>query len=139
MKALNREQEEFGVALAPLIDVVFQLLVFFLVSTSFIKPEKSIDIVLPTAEEAQQAPREDSTVVVNVRETGVLVVEGRVLTGYEELVARLESARKANPEVSVVIRGDKKSLHEHIVRVMNAALAVDIGEMSIAVFETEPE
>jgi len=139
MKALNRTEEEFGVAMAPLIDVVFLLLVFFLVSTSFVKPEKSIDIVLPIADQAKKAPQEDRTLVVNVRETGVVVVEGRVLTGHDELVGVMEAARKANPDVCVVIRGDKKALHEHVVRVMNAALAVGIGDMSIAVFETELE
>ena len=54
MKALNRTDDEFVLPLTPLLDVVFLLLVFFLVSTSFVKPEKSIDIKLPTAEQAER-------------------------------------------------------------------------------------
>ena len=139
MKALNRTDDEFTLPLTPLLDVVFLLLVFFLVSTSFIKPEKSIDIKLPTAEQATKPPDEHRTIIINVRESGVAVVEGRVLTGYQDLVQTLERAYKANPNLVVVIRGDRRVFHNEVVRAMNATLAVGIEDMSIAVFETEEE
>jgi biopolymer transport protein ExbD len=139
VKALNQSEDEFALNLTPLIDVVFQLIIFFLVSTTLIRPEKSIDVVLPSSDEARSVPREDSTLVVNVRETGVVVVEGRVLADYDELVGVMRAAYSGNPSVEVQIRGDRRSLHEHVVRVMNAALAVGIQDMAINVFETEPE
>jgi len=137
MKALTQQEEDFALPLTPLIDVVFLLIVFFLVSTSFVRPEKSIDIQLPISDEAAKAPEEEQTLVVNVQESGLVVVHGRVLAGYDELVETIQKAHRTNPSLIVVIRGDRRTMHRDIVRVMNAALAVGIGEMSIAVFETE--
>lgn len=140
MKALNQSAEdEFAIPMTPLLDVVFLLLVFFLVSTSFVRPEKSIDIKLPAAEQAAEPANEKRTVVVNVRKTGLLVVDQRVLTGDQDLVQTLMRARKAGPNLSVVIYGDRSAAHKHIVKVMNAALKVGIEDMSIAVFATEDE
>ena len=138
MKALNRTEDEFVLPLTPLLDVVFLLLVFFLVSTSFVKRESSIDIKLPTAEEASQPVKKHESIVVNVRENGVIVVDGRVL-GHQALRKTLEDAQNVDPEVSVVIRGDRKVFHNDIVRIMNASLAAGVVDMSIAVFDTEDE
>ena len=140
MKALNQSPEdEFALPMTPLLDMVFLLLVFFLVSTSFVRPEKSIDIKLPAAEQAAKPSNENQTVVVNVRKTGLLVVDQRVLTGNQDLVETLTRAHKASPDLSVVIYGDRSAAHKHIVKVMNAALEVGIEDMSIAVFATENE
>jgi len=139
MKALNTQEDEFTLPMTPLLDVVFLLLVFFLVSTSFVKPEKSIDIKLPTAEQAARPAPEQQTLIVNVRETGVMVVEGRVLTGYDDLIRTLRRAQKSNPGGGIVIRGDRRVFHNDVVRVMNATLEVGIEDMHIAVFDTEDE
>ena len=139
MKALNRQEEEFALTLTPLLDVVFLLIVFFLVSTSFVRPEKSIDIQLPTADQAEKAPEQERTLVVNVEESGIVVVHGRVLAGHDELVEILDKAHEANADLILVIRGDRHAMHRDIVKVMNAALGVGIGDISIAVFETEQE
>jgi biopolymer transport protein ExbD len=139
MKALNERDEEFAPTLTPLIDVAFLLIVFFLVSTSFVKPEKTIDILLPRAEQAQKTPAESNTLIVNVRESGLTVVDGRVLSEYEELVALMRNARENKPNLQVVVRGDKRARHEHVVRVMNAALEAGIEGMSIHVADTRSE
>lgn len=139
MKALNREEDEFALSLTPLIDVVFLLIVFFLVSTTFVRPEKSIDIDLPTADAAERTVEEDRSVIVNVRESGLMVVQGRVLTGEDELRQVLRDAREGNAGVDVVIRGDREARHKDIVSAMNCALDVGIGEMHIAVFDTKEQ
>lgn len=139
MKALNRQDEDFSPPLTPLLDVMFLLLVFFLVSTSFVKPEKSIDIKLPTADQAVQPPKETDTVFVNVKESGVIVVAGRVIAGQQDLEQTFDRARKENSDTVVVIRGDRKVFHNDIVRVMNGALAAGIEDISIAVFDTDDE
>ena len=138
MKALNEETSEFNPGLTPMIDVVFLLLVFFLVSTSFVKPEKSVAVKLPVADEAEKSADQEGTLVVNVLETGLLSARGRILAGYDELVQIIKSAREVNPDVLVVIRGDESTQFRNVVRVMNAALEAGIGETSIAVFDTEP-
>ena len=139
MKALNEEEGQYEIGLTPLIDVVFLLLVFFLVSTSFVRPEKSIDVKLPRASESTGNADKKGTLVVNVMETGLLRAGGRILHGTGELVEMLRTARRKNPELVVIIRGDKNARHMHVVKAMNAALQAGIGEMSIAVFETQRE
>lgn len=139
MKALNEEEGEHEIGLTPLIDVVFLLLVFFLVSTSFVRPEKTIDVKLPRASEGTEAAAKTGTLVVNVMETGLLRAGGRILQGSGELVEMLRAAHEQNPELMVIIRGDRNARHMHVVRALNAALQAGIGKMSIAVFETQNE
>jgi biopolymer transport protein ExbD len=139
MKALNDEEGEHEIGLTPLIDVVFLLLVFFLVSTSFVRPEKTIDVKLPRASEGAEGAAKRGTLVVNVMETGMLRAGGRILQGTGELVEILRVAHKQNPELMVIIRGDRNARHMHVVKAMNAALQAGIGKMSIAVFQTPDE
>ena len=140
MKALNRQDDEFKMNLTPLLDVVFLLLVFFLVSTSFVKPEKMIDIALPSADQSGSAPERRQTVTVNVQEGGIIVIDGRIIMGQQDLRQTLRSRFEADPEATLVIRGDRRALHNDIVRVMNAAMAAGLQDvMSIAVFETESD
>ncbi len=140
MKALNEQEDEFTMTLTPLLDVVFLLLVFFLVSTSFVKPEQSIDIDLPSADQAQQTPRDRQIVAVHVKEGGVIVIDGRIITGRQDLKQTLVRQFEANPDAGLVIRGDRSAFHNDIVRVMNAAISAGLKDvMSIAVFDTETE
>ncbi len=140
MKALNEQEDEFTMTLTPLLDVMFLLLVFFLVSTSFVKPEQSIDIDLPSADQAQQTPRDRQIVAVHVREGGVIVIDGRIITGRQDLKQTLARQFEANPDAGLVIRGDRRAFHNDIVRVVNAAIRAGLKDrMSIAVFDTETE
>ena len=139
MKALNNQEDEYIMSLTPLVDVVFLLLVFFLVSTSFVRREKSIDIKLPVADQAPGQPEPSNSLIVNVHENGLFVADGRMLTGEEEVAQMLYERVQADPKLSVIIRGDRRAVHNDIVRVMNAALSVGIDAVSVAVFETEQE
>ena len=139
MKALNSQEDEYMMSLTPLVDVVFLLLVFFLVSTSFVQREKSIDVKLPVASEAPGTPEPATSLIVNVHENGLFVADGRMMANDAEVAELLREKRRADPDLSVIIRGDRRAVHNDIVRVMNAALAVGINAVSIAVFETETE
>ena len=139
MKALNEEEGEYEIGLTPLIDVAFLLLVFFLVSTSFVRREEQIDVKLPRATESTGSTQESETVVVNVLETGMMQAGGRILQGSTELVDLLKKAHEANPNIKVIIRGDEDARHRYVVRALNAALKAGIGDTSIAVFDTQSE
>ena len=138
MKALNRQEDEFKMTLTPLLDVVFLLLVFFLVSTSFVKPEYAIDIDLPSADQAGPSSVDSSVITVVVKEEGVIIIDGRIITGRQDLAQTLEGRFRDNPDAGLLIRGERRAYHNDIVRVMNAALAAGLKDvMSISVFETE--
>ncbi len=140
MKALNRQDDEFRMSLTPLLDVVFLLLVFFLVSTSFVKPDYTIDIDLPSADRAGPSPEDGRFVIVTVKEGGLILIDGRIVTVGHDLARTLERRFEENPQAGLLIRGERRAYHNDIVRVMNAALAAGLQDvMSISVFETESD
>jgi len=141
MKALNTQDDEFALPLTPLLDVVFLLLVFFLVSTTFVNPERSILVKLPVADQAAPSPKDLNLIFVTVREGGAVIIGGRSIVGRhdEEVRQALQKEYKEKPGAPVIVRGDRNALHNDIVRIMNAARAVGISELSIATFETEEQ
>jgi biopolymer transport protein ExbD len=115
----EEEPEEFGFQLAPLVDIVFLLLVFFLVATTYLDEEKDLAVKLPSASNAGGGPGARlERVLVNVREDGTIILEKRPVS-REELYRALVEARRANPNVPVVLRGDLSATHGEIVGVLD--------------------
>ncbi len=115
----EEEPEEFGFQLAPLVDIVFLLLVFFLVATTYLDEEKDLAVKLPSASSAKGAPGARlQRVLVNVRHDGTIILERRPVS-REELYRALVEARRANPNVPVVLRGDLSATHGEIVGVLD--------------------
>jgi biopolymer transport protein ExbD len=135
LKALIQEEEQHGLRIAPLIDIVFLLIIFFLVATTFYETEKDITIRLAEASEGgeRQAP---TMIIVNVRQSGVVVVNERVKT-LDELERMLVSARDRNPRVAVVVRCDKLAPHKHFVKVLNLCEKAAVKNVSVAVFQVD--
>jgi biopolymer transport protein ExbD len=109
--------ESFEISPTPLIDIVFILIIFFLVATTFYSEERDLKVQLPEGSEGQMIPPQGERLVINVRDAGVLVVNNQVLT-MDELEAQLrEMAKRPNPQVE--IRGDANARHANIMSVMN--------------------
>jgi len=120
--------------MTPLIDVVFQLLLFFLTATSFYKVEKDIKVDPPRASEAKSAAQLPQEITVNVRneaDGGFFVVNQRIVA-LDELTNLLTKAAKDNPRVGVIIRGDKHAYHKRIVDVLNTCKKANITNHNIA-------
>ena len=119
-----------------MIDIVFLLLIFFLVATTFYEAEK--DITVRLAEATEGSPREKSPriLTVNVRQSGVIVVNERVQT-LEQLEEWLAEAKSTTPDVVVVIRCDKQAYHTHFVRVLNLCEKVGVTGVAVATFQTD--
>lgn len=108
-----------ALSLTPLIDVVFLLLVFFLVTTRFAQEDYELDVVLPSASEAQPLIAEPKELFVNIDQQGAYYVEGRMLTALE-VEEVLRQAVANNPvHQSVVIRADKRVPFDFVVTIMN--------------------
>ena len=113
-------------SLTPLIDVVFLLLIFFLVATRFAQEDRELDVVLPAASEAQPMTHQPREVFVNIDHQGNYFVDGKILSG-DEVEAVLRRAVTNNPlNQSVVIRADKRVALDHAVFVMNLCNQVGI-------------
>ena len=120
MKIRSRDDDEPVLNLTPMIDVVFQLLIFFMVATTFLDPEKEIGIELPEAVAGDAADTEREELVINVFADGRIVMAGQELPA-DELLGALKAAARSDPQVPVTIRGDRLVHHESIVAVMDAA------------------
>jgi len=122
---------EFTIPLAPLVDVVFLLLVFFLVATNFIDREKDLTVSLPRGSGAAQAGRLER-LLVNVRSDGTVLLGARPVS-REELYRALVEAVRANPSLPVVLRGDKTASHGEIVGVLDVCTRARVKTVAVAV------
>jgi len=133
LKIGERQDEEPILNLTPMIDVVFQLLVFFMVATTFLDPEKEIGIELPEAASAAVAENVDE-LIINVFADGRIVVSGEDVPA-ESLLATLKSAAQRDPETPVTIRGDRLVHHESIVQVMDACGRAGLYNLAVGTLE----
>ena len=122
--------DELTLNMAPMIDIVFLLLIFFMVSTTFVDREKQMSIELPLAQSGETPEREPEEVVINVGR------DGRVFLGLAEvpqdaLLASLTRTAGENPETPVTIRGHKEALHEHVVAVMDTCRRAGLQNLGI--------
>lgn len=117
--------------LTPMIDVVFQLLLFFLVASKFADEEREIEVTLPQASEARPITAKPKELFVNVDSRGQLFVSGRVVT-EPELDGILRQAAANNPgRQSVIIRADKRVPFQHVVVVMNSCNKAGIRDYTV--------
>lgn len=121
---LRRSSASSVISMTPLIDIVFLLLIFFLVTSRFaddkqmeqMSPvERELDISLPDSSEAVPLTSEQNTLFVTVTEEGRYFLQGQSLTG-DQLEQKLEAAKTNNPaQTSVVVRGDENARNKHMV------------------------
>ena len=127
----RRGRHEATVELTPLIDVVFLLLIFFMVSTSFIR-ETQLQINLPESSGDLQE-LEPSTIEIVIDRQGAYAVNDRVLLDTERstLVNALQTMVQEEASALVVITADAMTSHESVVRAMDAAGSVGLTRISI--------
>jgi biopolymer transport protein ExbD len=120
-----------SLSLTSLIDVVFLLLVFFLVTTRFAQEDYELDVVLPAASEAQPLIAEPKELFINIDRQGDYYVAGRVVT-RDEVEEVLRQSVTNNPvNQSVVIRADKRVEFDYVVAVMNLCNRTGIRDYSV--------
>ena len=122
------EEEESEINITPMLDVVFIMLIFFIVTASFVK-EAGIDVNRPDAQTAVRQER--ANILIAISENNDIWIDQR-LVDPRALRANIERLRAENPEGSVVIQADKKSVTETLVMVMDAARQAGVYNVSIA-------
>ncbi|MBT8114431.1 MAG: biopolymer transporter ExbD [Arenicella sp.] len=132
-----QHEDETGIELTPLIDVVFLLLIFFMISTTFTK-ETSLRINLPEAsgEEAVNQPRTIEVHVGAGSEYAVAVGDGvaraLVNSNRETLLRALSKFPSANSDLLLVIRADKEATHESVIKVLDVAQEIGMSNITFA-------
>jgi len=124
-------QEPEAIQMAPLIDIVFLTLVFFMVTSVYGALESEIDITLPTAQSAIETERVQGEIFINIRADGTIVVNDRVLE-LEELQQVLDRVAAYFPGGSVIIRGDANVSLGRTIAVLDCCRRADIQNISFA-------
>ncbi|MFO7787338.1 MAG: biopolymer transporter ExbD [Halospina sp.] len=132
MKFRRQSQQEVSVNLTPLIDVVFLLLIFFMVSTTFTR-ETELQIDLPEAE-GTKAEQETELIEVEISADGVYSINGERLEGVEReaLNERIQTVADGNTDLPFIITADADARHELVVRAMDVAGSLGFTGLSIS-------
>ena len=133
----ERSDERVDVNLTPLIDVVFLLLIFFMVSTTFDRHAK-LKVELPEAS-ARTEQQLEEPVVLSIDAKGNYFINDRqvVNTQLETLKIALQKTVADKKDVSLVLRADAKTPHQSVVRAMDAASQLGLTRLSIATIESK--
>lgn len=133
MKLSSRSRPEPDVNLTPLIDVVFLLLIFFMVSTSFVK-QSQITIRLPEAESAAVPEQPPEQIDIMITEQGTYLVNGRELINNRPETIRnaLQRVSDGNTDLPLTISADANARHQHVVTAMDVAGRLGFVRISIA-------
>jgi biopolymer transport protein ExbD len=133
MKALQ-EEDQYEIPMTSLIDIVFLLLIFFLVATNFTRREVDHAVRLPNSEAGAKAAQVPDRLVVNIREEGTLVVNGSVTT-MDELRQTAREFAEAHQGRPAVIRADARVAYRAVMEVFGICRGSGIQNVDLPVLE----
>lgn len=130
--------EQPSLNLTPMIDIVFLLLIFFMVGTKFSELEKKIGLEIPEVADRGALTAAPQRRTINVYRDGLITLDQEEVT-LEQLTRRLAAARSQYSDLGVLIRGDGKGEFQRVAKVLNACKQAGINEMAIAVRSIPPK
>jgi len=147
MKFQTAEPPPADIPLAPMIDIVFLLLSFFIVTAQITENEKDLEVQVPTSEKGEESQRQYNEIIINVREDGTTSINGQIFTP-EQLEAKLVRLVKASNAVEnddndtsnqpVRLRGDSAAAYQNIVNVIDICQSAGIWNISFAIQSKQP-
>ena len=131
---VHREDDESEINITPMLDIVFIMLIFFVVATSFVK-ESGIDVNRPTAETAER--REQGNILVAIAPNGEIWIDKRPVDprSIRAIVARLHADQ---PEGAVIIESDRNAVTSVLVDVMDQVRLAGVEKIAIAADNSPP-
>ena len=136
MKVIRAQEEEAtGIDVAPLIDILFTLIIFFLVTTTFQEKEKEEEVRLPR-QGGSSLVNKDRPFYINVLQDGTYSVGGEIVK-LDDLELKLKLRYKEKPDQKLVLRGDSKAFHGQTASALDVARRVGFSKASIA-YDTRP-
>jgi len=128
----TRRADEPSLNLTPMIDIVFLLIIFFMVGTKFTEAERNVPLEVPRVRDNGTLTAAPQRKIVNVYRDGSVTLDREVVS-VPELEATLKAARRQYPQTGVLVRGDGQGAFDHVARVLVAVRAAGIEEMGISV------
>jgi biopolymer transport protein ExbD len=134
-QSIRESQKTAEINMSPLIDLVFLLLIFFVVTTSFVK-ETGIDVQRPRASTATL--KEAGNILVGISADGRVFLDSKQID-VRSVRAHIERCLAENPEGAVVIVADKQSITDMVIRVMDQCRLAGARNVSIAASRSDAE
>ncbi len=130
---LKTHQDDMpSINLTPMIDIVFQLIIFFMVGSRFTEMEKKVDLSVPEVSTTANLPQTPEKLVVSVFRDGKITLNEQPVT-RDQLIARLSEVKRDNPAASVTVRGDGSGPLQDVANVLTACKQAGINDMGISV------
>ncbi|MDE0119736.1 MAG: biopolymer transporter ExbD [Bdellovibrionales bacterium] len=127
-RMFKRKEEESGIDLTPMLDVVFIMLIFFIVTTSFVK-ESGIDVSRPSAKTAKK--KQQASILVAINQSGEIWIQRRKVD-IRSVRANIERLHAESPEGTVVIQADKRSETGLLVDVMDQIRQAGVESIAVS-------
>jgi biopolymer transport protein ExbD len=127
----HAEPKVLGFLIAPMVDILLVLLVFFIVTWNFALSENELDVRVPTATKSNETQQYVGQVVINIKTDGSVVVN-RQPKSSAELLDLLKMLSQLYPDQAVIVRGDQGVEYKHIVDVLDICRQADIWNVAFA-------
>jgi len=125
----SRRRRITEINLTPLLDIVFNLLIFFLITTTFVQ-NQGIDVNLPKASDTPVETKNNSVIIALTRD-GLMIHENQSVS-KDELRERLVEHHKQRSSAMVIIQADEETEHGRVVEIMDLARSVGFAQLAIA-------
>jgi biopolymer transport protein ExbD len=130
--AAQQQEDDSAIDLTPMLDVVFIMLIFFIVTASFIK-EAGIDVLRPKAETAEK--QDKANIFIALSPNGEIWIDRKKIAPAQ-LKPTIEKLKAENPQGSIVIQADQESKSQQLMQVMDAARDAGITDVAISAEST---
>lgn len=124
------------IQMAPLIDIIFLTLVFFMTLSIFSQLESELNISVPKSKEAKETVRSPGEIIINITKEGKVVVNQKRLRpeGLKDMLIKVSTLF---PDQPVIIRADEKTYHKYVVGVLDACAQAEIWNISFSATKEE--
>ena len=133
MKIEPPKEAEPEFAMAPMIDMVFLLLVFFMCA-SHMSQSQNIELKIPTASKAVVPKERPDRFVINIEENGTVHKGMQAVKSIDDLAADVKAERERNPDIKVYLRADANTEHRQVKKVMNAMAEAGVDDFIFGVY-----
>ena len=130
MRRTHRSDDEAEINITPMLDIVFIMLIFFIVTTSFVR-EKGLEVSRPSNTPPKEIQKDKGPIVVRIDASSLISIKGRLLEP-RAVQANLEREKAEKPESPLIIAAHPEADTESLVNILDAAKAVGIESVSVA-------
>ncbi len=130
MRRKHRANDEAEINITPMLDIVFIMLIFFIVTTSFVK-EKGLEVSRPSSAPPKEVKKSKGPIVVKIDANGNITMKGRMLD-FMAVEANLEREKAEKPDSPLIVAAHPDAETNSLVTVLDAAKEVGIGSVSVA-------